>query len=197
MASRSDVVAAFRQWPRPDVGAHHLRALAAECDAIAFRLQRKGAPDLETGRRWDQQAADLKAEATTLRRRAAVKGRRGRLRGGPARSIAIRSAPRAREGKRSGATRRTVAARAGPDDSSGSDPDDDPSSGELDALPGFLAVSERMFCHGGRAPRRSEAGMSAVVLPTISEPHTSAELRRHVLALLAALNGTVPKAGRR
>ena len=66
-----------------------------------------------------------------------------------------RRAPRARAPRQVARRRTTVATRAGSDDGSGSDPDDDPPSHDLDALPGF--ASPRSACSStspGASPLR-------------------------------------------
>jgi hypothetical protein len=80
---------------------------------------------LETARSWDQRAADARAEATMLRRRAAaprLHEQLMRLRGWPSPVVAIRGTPRGRERRPSRANRRTATAtRTGP-----SEPSDEP-----------------------------------------------------------------------
>jgi hypothetical protein len=114
-------------YPGPFIPAHRLRALADEVEEAAARLERRGAPDLDTGRRWDEQAARARVEATGLRQRAKVLwiygSRRGLI---PPGILALRrhgSAPRSpRIGAGRRVTRRSTS-RAGPSSSSS---DDDP-----------------------------------------------------------------------
>jgi hypothetical protein len=136
----------------PVVPAPRLQALAAELEEHAERLERRGAPDLETGRHWDRQAANARIEAARLRRRAAaprLHAQLMRLRGWPSPAVTIRATPRAREARPAQNRRTAVSTRAGPDDGSGSPEGDEPPS-ELDALPGSRSASNRMVVHVGR-----------------------------------------------
>jgi hypothetical protein len=117
-------------YPGPVIPAPRMLALADKVDELAQRLERQGAPDLETARSRREQAARARAEATMLRRRAAaprLHEQLMRLRGWPAPTARPPVAsPRARSSRARPVARRTTraaAARGSPGSSSG---DDDP-----------------------------------------------------------------------